>query len=79
MLLSYVPFGVTVMVLGCPDYLQPGINGRMASNFIVQSCKLVVEIGHQYFHNFLAGARASTESSQASRETSYVHILTTLS
>jgi hypothetical protein len=22
MLFSYVPFGVTVMVLGCPDYLQ---------------------------------------------------------
>ena len=26
MLFSYVPFGVTVMVLGCPDYLHtPGI------------------------------------------------------
>jgi len=24
MLFSYVPFGVTVMVLGCPDYLQGG-------------------------------------------------------
>jgi len=24
MLFSYVPFGVTVMVLGCPDYLQLG-------------------------------------------------------
>ena len=23
MLFSYVPFGVTVMVLGCPDYLHP--------------------------------------------------------
>jgi len=22
MLFSYVPFGVTVMVLGCPDYLH---------------------------------------------------------
>jgi hypothetical protein len=28
MLFSYVPFGVTVMVLGCPDYLQ-GTNIRL--------------------------------------------------
>ena len=27
MLFSYVPFGVTVMVLGCPDYLQWGVPG----------------------------------------------------
>ena len=25
MLFSYVPFGVTVMVLGCPDYLHKGV------------------------------------------------------
>ena len=42
MLFSYVPFGVTVMVLGCPDYLQKTMIKILAQEINLQQVRELI-------------------------------------